>query len=165
MFQIWLGSVRGTRRRAVRLGHDRRGHSDATEPDQIIARRTGLHVRKEKRFRWMRFRVMRTLPGPDTWPPVQVPEEIRRRPAQRRVRMTSMGGRPGPVPGAVRHAHVEDPWSSGKENAPSVQRHQIGNWATTLQQVFCRNLVNPCAPHNNLCHNIYIVYPLPRHVS
>jgi len=83
---------------------------------------------------------------------MQVQEEIRRRPAQRRVRMTSMGGRPGPVPGAVRHVHVEDPGSSGKENAPSVQRHQIGDWATTLQQVFCRDLDNPYAPHNNIIY-------------
>jgi len=66
MFQIWLGSVRGTRRRAVRHGHDRRGHSDAAEPDQIIARRTGLRVREEKLFRRMRYRIVCTLPRPET---------------------------------------------------------------------------------------------------
>jgi len=109
MFQIRLGGVRRTRRRAVRRGHDRRGHGDAAESDEIVARRAGLRVREEKRVRRMRYRVVRAIPGPDTRPPVQVPKEIRRRPAQRRVRMTSMGGRPGPVPGAVRHVRVEDP--------------------------------------------------------
>lgn len=93
----------------------------------------------------MRSGVVRTLPGPDTRPPVQVPEEIRRRPAQRRVWMTSTGGRPGPVPGAVRHVPAENAGSSGKKNAPSIRRDEIGDVATTLQQVFRRDLDNPYA--------------------
>lgn len=130
-FQIRIGDVRRTRRRAVRLGHDRQRHGDAAEPDQIVAGRTGLRLREEKRVRRMRFGVVPPVPEPDTRPPVQVPEEIRRRLARRRVRMTTMGGRPGPVPGAVRHVRVEDAGSSGKENAPSsVRRDQMGDGAT-----------------------------------
>jgi len=75
-FQIRIGGVRRTRRRAVRLGHDRRRHGDAAEPDQIVAGRTGLRVREEKRVRRVRSGVVRSVPGPGTRPPVQVPEEI-----------------------------------------------------------------------------------------
>lgn len=129
-FQIRIGGVRRTWRRAVRRGHDRWRHGDAAEPDQTVAGRTGLRVREEKRVRRMRSGVVRSIPGPDTRPPMQVPEEIRRRPARRRIRMTTMGGRPGPVPGAVRHVRVEDAGSSGKENAPSIRQDQMGDGAT-----------------------------------